>query len=832
MKNRGRKRNSGGIRIEKPRVQTAGNAFASRLISCAFLSALGGFGAFGCFYSGFSFSFSMLPAAVVIIAASLFLTALFSAGRYRLPCAAVLAAVFAWAGYLLRTELGIGFRCLANGIIRVYTEHSSFDMVQMGDGALTEAAMNRAAALTAAYVMAIVVFLMVLFLTAKKRRYFLSIIITIPFFAASLVVGVVPDYGWILALILFWAMLVCDGGALRGAALAVLPAAFAAILLAIGLLFPRDSYERPDLIEDLRVGLLNGSDLTGMFRGGGIAGSANRVDLASSGNLNFSGDTVLMVRTAKTQVDYLKGFVGSVYTGTSWEPLSEDAYTTLSSGSGDWRVQNYPYLFSQIMPTSDDYELYAYDLTVRNVGTNPRCIYVPYGLINLPEELSQISFVNDTVLRSDNSLFGTQEYRMQGLSSSPSYPYMTLYYRVWMQLLRNESGFSAYMYGIPGTNGEVGTGWEVPQEILSLLSEEQQEFIRTVEAYENFVYENYLQVPENLTEFLNGYLGAHGLTLENYRYQAALVDAVVEQIQSENTYTLSPGVTPEGRDFVEYFLSENHQGYCRHFASAAALLLRAAGVPARYVEGYAVSPNGEKDENGWILLPDSSAHAWVEVYISGVGWQPVETTGSVRDDLFPDEEAADEETEAETETAGETAAAESTAGSGAETESSGEETGEETVSISLRTSLRGLLAILGAAVCLSGAGLWLNRRVRIRRRRKQFARKNRNQAVLAVYSYMAELRGLMEEPDGTEAPDATEAPGGTEAPDGTETPGGTEEEWKRFEEIALKARFSRHPSTREELRVLLAGAGRYRRAAEQQLKGMKKLYARYVRGLF
>ena len=87
---------------------------------------------------------------------------------------------------------------------------------------------------------------------------------------------------------------------------------------------------------------------------------------------------------------------------------------------------------------------------------------------------------------------------MQGLSSSPSYPYMTLYYRVWMQLLRNESGFSAYMYGIPGTNGEAGTGWEVPQEILSLLSEEQQEFIRTVEAYEDFVYENYLQVPENL----------------------------------------------------------------------------------------------------------------------------------------------------------------------------------------------------------------------------------------------------------------------------------------------------------------------------------------------
>ena len=59
---------------------------------------------------------------------------------------------------------------------------------------------------------------------------------------------------------------------------------------------------------------------------------------------------------------------------------------------------------------------------------------------------------------------------------------------------------------------------------------------------------------------------------------------------------------------MEYFLTENKKGYCMHFASAGVLLLRAAGVPARYVEGYVVN-EGDITPETWLAVPDSQAHA-------------------------------------------------------------------------------------------------------------------------------------------------------------------------------------------------------------------------------
>jgi transglutaminase-like putative cysteine protease len=72
------------------------------------------------------------------------------------------------------------------------------------------------------------------------------------------------------------------------------------------------------------------------------------------------------------------------------------------------------------------------------------------------------------------------------------------------------------------------------------------------------------------------------------------------------------------------------EGYEIHFATLATLLLREAGIPARYVEGYYLS---SKDTNIYTKMksivfdiPDSYAHAWVEVYMDGIGWTPVEVT--------------------------------------------------------------------------------------------------------------------------------------------------------------------------------------------------------------
>jgi hypothetical protein len=65
------------------------------------------------------------------------------------------------------------------------------------------------------------------------------------------------------------------------------------------------------------------------------------------------------------------------------------------------------------------------------------------------------------------------------------------------------------------------------------------------------------------------------------------------------------------------FLLRDHAGYCQHFAGAAALLLRLAGVPARVVVGFATGVPGPR---GRFTVRDVDAHAWIEVYFQGYGW--------------------------------------------------------------------------------------------------------------------------------------------------------------------------------------------------------------------
>ena len=90
------------------------------------------------------------------------------------------------------------------------------------------------------------------------------------------------------------------------------------------------------------------------------------------------------------------------------------------------------------------------------------------------------------------------------------------------------------------------------------------------------------------------------------------------------TYTLSPGDTPQGRDFVDWFLFDGRAGYCVHFATSFVVMMRSLGIPARYVEGFMVS--GGRDEDGYIDVVNRMGHAWGEVYFEGFGWHKFEAT--------------------------------------------------------------------------------------------------------------------------------------------------------------------------------------------------------------
>ena len=108
---------------------------------------------------------------------------------------------------------------------------------------------------------------------------------------------------------------------------------------------------------------------------------------------------------------------------------------------------------------------------------------------------------------------------------------------------------------------------------------------------------------------LRNYLEEHGLLPEYFDSTQELASAIIGQVQSECAYTLTPGRPPAGRDFVEYFLFENKEGYCVHFATTVTVLLRAAGVPARYAEGYVIPPGYTQE--GWI---DTVSYTHLDVY--------------------------------------------------------------------------------------------------------------------------------------------------------------------------------------------------------------------------
>ena len=171
--------------------------------------------------------------------------------------------------------------------------------------------------------------------------------------------------------------------------------------------------------------------------------------------------------------------------------------------------------------------------------------------------------------------------------------------------------------------------------------------------YRDFVKNHYLTVPDGLERLKDD--AVQMLNDARIEYNSAalpgdpvefstLKETLRSYLREQVDYSLTPGTVPAGVDPVNYALYENHKGYCMHFASAATLMFRAMGVPARYVEGYVVTNanfNGativEAESNVYgvaklckMELKDSNSHAWTEIYAEGFGWIPVEVTPGYR----------------------------------------------------------------------------------------------------------------------------------------------------------------------------------------------------------
>ena len=155
----------------------------------------------------------------------------------------------------------------------------------------------------------------------------------------------------------------------------------------------------------------------------------------------------------------------------------------------------------------------------------------------------------------------------------------------------------------------------------------------------------YLEVPEENYEVIKTFCEEAGFGGSDEE----IINQVIGYFQENFSYTTKPGATPRKQDFVNYFLTRNRQGYCAHFATAATLIFRYYGIPARYIEGYAFTYDdvlsGDIEAESYedyfqgenslgetavvsVQVTDAQAHAWVEVYDENFGWRVVEVTPS------------------------------------------------------------------------------------------------------------------------------------------------------------------------------------------------------------
>jgi protein-glutamine gamma-glutamyltransferase len=134
----------------------------------------------------------------------------------------------------------------------------------------------------------------------------------------------------------------------------------------------------------------------------------------------------------------------------------------------------------------------------------------------------------------------------------------------------------------------------------------------------------YLRVPATLTPRVAAL--ANQITAGRTS-PAAKVEAVTEWLKRTHSYTTNLKRDESIADPVEDFLFAEKAGHCEYFASASALLLRLAGVPTRYVNGFL---GGEWNAmRGTITVRENRAHSWVEAYLGKSGWVRVDATPSL-----------------------------------------------------------------------------------------------------------------------------------------------------------------------------------------------------------
>lgn len=339
----------------------------------------------------------------------------------------------------------------------------------------------------------------------------------------------------------------------------------------------------------------------GVFHYGVTGYSDSSMDLSEGvGDRSIEQMTLWGVRTTRNL--YLKGNVCDTYTGDSWE-------TIVAEETMDYQTDFLMTLYAIFDYTQDAQELhrfvkvYTQELTIQNIKT--QSLFCPLKTYELTAQNIQVEGDN---LRAN---------RVLNRGSVYTYRFVDVDYasEAMIEVMTRSKNITYNEETYDGLYNKMWQYYGIRMEKMPYS-----DFVANVARGRTAVKEQYTALGDAVSDEVKKLADSITAGCRNDYEKCKALEEYLYQYNYDKNINV-----PDDANVLDWFLFEGKEGYCVHYATAMAAMLRCEGIPARIAEGFLVEYDNRVGSNLYSIF-SNSAHVWVEAYLDGVGWIRLEPT--------------------------------------------------------------------------------------------------------------------------------------------------------------------------------------------------------------